>query len=380
MQASYRRLDRGLFLGAAVLVSTVLVFGAQILSAQAATVKAMKIDKKLFVDANYKGPFPAPEGKMLLGKYGKDKFKNPTGKGDYRFRVQTYWQRDVQCLDSSRTVDKSLGKTWEKGFFYGLSVAEAELKYLDPVYDNTPKGTGSGKPLYDKGYEIGFDYRWGGSGDGRFGCPPRDGSVDLTQYDADGWKKWKNIKALKTIKTLYIPAGIGSVSYSSQSALGSDSVSLGLDNYLNTLEGSSFNNKKDPINLSRIDFLESETSAEELAMGPEKIMQTLYDQSKAEVQKKYANTVAFIYDKPSIETQTYGKNKFTVLQYVVANDGKWNLVDYALRIDPKTNMGLVMHFNDPKDISNEAKNGIDTSKTPGYFLAQLLTKMEFVNY
>ncbi|MDO8509905.1 MAG: hypothetical protein Q7S24_02065 [bacterium] len=374
------KLGRGISLGFFGLISMILVFGTGVSLVQAATVKAMKIDKKLFVGANYKGPFPAPEGKVLLGKYGKDKFKNPTGKGDYRFRVQTDWKRDVQCLDSSRTVDKSQGKTWEKGFYYGFKVASVEAKQLNPVFDSTPKGTGSGKALYGTGYKAGYNYSWDGGTDGRFGCPPKDGSVDLTQYDADGWRKYKKIKGLKTIKTLFVPAVASSVNYSSQTVLGSDSVSLNLDNYIDSIEGSSFNNKKDLINLSRIDFLESDTSAEELAMGPEKIMQAFYDQSKAETQKKYANTVAFIYDQPTVETQTFGKNKFTVLQYVVAHDGKWNLVDYILRIDPKTNVGLMMSVYNPKDISNEAKNGIDVSKAPGAFLAQLLTKMEFAHY
>lgn len=342
--------------------------------------KSGTINKGLFHNANYTGPFPAPEGKVLLGTYGEDKFWEPTGSGDYRFRVQTAWEREVQCIDGSRTIDKSQGKTWEKGFWSGFNVAASVVKQIDPVFDDTPKGDGKGGSLYDTGYRAGYAYRWGGGTEPRFGCPPKDGSVDLTQYDADGWRKYQNNDKLKTIKTFYSPAVASGVSESTQSALGSEGTSLNLDNYIDAIEKSSFNNKKTPMNLNRIDFLESELSAEELALGPEGIMKALYDQQKAAIQKKYANTVAFIYAEPTIETQTYGKNKITVLQYVTAHDGKWNLSNYGLRIDPKTNVGLLFFYYNPKDISNEAKNGIDVAKASSDFLAQFLTKLEFANY
>ena len=340
--------------------------------------KTTTVNKGLFHDANYTGPFPAPEGIVLLGKYGEDKFWEPTGSGDYRFRVQIAWERDVQCIDGSRTIDKSQGSTWEKGFWQGFIVAASVVKHIDPVFDDTPKGVGAGQKLYDIGYRAGYNYRWGGGTEPRFGCPPKDGSRDMTKYDSDGWLKLQNIDKLKTVKTLF--SSIGGVGNSSQSALGGESTSINFDNFIETIESSKYNNSKNLLNLSRIDFLESETSAEELALGPEGIMKALYDQQKAAIQKKYANTVAFIYAEPTIETQTYGKNKITVLQYVTAHDGKWNLVNYGLRIDPKTNVGLLFYFYNPKDISNEAKNGIDVAKASSDYLAQLLTKMEFANY
>ena len=50
------------------------------------TAKSSTSSGLTFHNADYTGPFPAPEGIVLNGTYGEDKFKEPTGKGQYRFK------------------------------------------------------------------------------------------------------------------------------------------------------------------------------------------------------------------------------------------------------------------------------------------------------
>lgn len=354
------------------------------------------VSQGLFHNANYTGSFPAPEGLVLKGTYGNDKFQDPTGSGVYRYQIQTAFERPIVCLDSTRLFYDSKGGSYDAGFQNGFAMSEAEAKSIKPIFNDTPVGPNAGKAFYNEAYKAAYFHRWNGGGltGKQRNCPQKDfTAAEFAKYDTDGWYKNENIAKLKTVRTLYTAPMVIGLSNSSQSALGGDSTSLNLDNYLDKIEGSSFSTKTGSINLSRIDFLETDTSAEELALGPEGIMRVLFDQQSAEIKRKYANTVAFINlqtyrpvldlksEKPYIvETQTYGKNKITVLQYITAKDGKWNLSNYGLRIDPKTNTGLLFFFYNPKDISNETKNGIDTAKASSDFLAQLLTKMEFANY
>ncbi|MBI5392735.1 hypothetical protein HZA96_02595 [Candidatus Woesearchaeota archaeon] len=339
-----------------------------------------------FIDANYKGPFPAPEGIVLVGLYGKDIYKSPTGNGMYRFNLQTAWQKHISCLDDTRTIMGSKGKNWEIGFANGYNVGRNDREAIPQLaYNDYPQGVDAGNKLYDEGYKLGYErgYDLSSYWGAQYSCPGHD--VDLSDYDSDGWMKLSEIEDMPGIKTIYIPptpySGMG---YSSQTALGSDSKSFLFDTIdkERMVEKTKLNNGKQALNIDRIDFLDTEQDATEQKMTELQIAEEIYKMSANQI-VKYGPLCKL--SDPKYETKTYGKNTFVQLTFMqmctagsASGEPNWNIHAYAFMKSSDNKRILTFFFHVPFSLKKKGVDELDSTKAPGVdFISQFLEKVDY---
>lgn len=332
-------------------------------------------DPSTYKDANYTGPFPAPEGMVLEGTSGEDQFKDPAGNGAYRFKIQTAWKNHIACLDSTRTLIGSKGKTFEAGWFKGYGIGKLEGEKLVAYYDETPQGSGAGGDLYDEGYRLGYNRGFSGMSIFNAQYPCTGHNVDLSNYDEDGWSKVKVAK-IPALKVLYLPTGYAAET-TGTSLLGNDGVYISFDDVTN----GQLNGSEKKLNFTRMDLLESTLDATEQKMSVSELAQGSYDVMTAAAGKKYKNVCVF--DEPLIEEKTYGNNTFVNLNWVtVCNTGadggpSWMLNVYSFKKLANDKMLVVQLFS-PQSVKASGKNELDTSKFPSAdFIDQLYSKMQF---
>jgi len=340
------------------------------------------VDGLKFSNANYTGPFPAPEGLVLEGTVGEDTFTSPSGSGPYKFTIQTDWKRHVACLDGSRVRLGSKGITWENGWMTGYKAGNAQFNALVPKYDATPTGSGAGSALYDEGYQKGYDAGWEDrtSVSTEYVCPARAEMSEaeiLAQYDNDGWVEYADMEDASGL-TIYAPGGSYGSFLNARSDQQVDGYSFGFDVTVesNMVHNAELNKALKPINLKYIDFGVSTPTAAEVAMGPEGIAQALYDAIK----QKDDNTGLCVVYEPTIATKTYGSNTVTHLDMisacVVGQETVWIPRHYA--IIPGSTDWLTVFFYNHQDVKNSDGSAIDETKyVNADFVTQFLTKIKF---
>lgn len=332
-------------------------------------------DPSTYKDANYSGPFPAPEGMVLEGTSGEDQFKEPTGNGPYRFKIQTAWKNDLACLDSTRTVIGSKGKTWEEGWHKGFSVGELEGQQLVRDYDETPQGAKAGNELYDEGYRLGYNRGFAGGSYWLAQYPCKGHNVDLSDYDDDGWYKMK-VDKVPGLKALYLPLGYAGITTGS-SLLGNDGVYVSFED----VTQAPLNSGEKKLNFTRMDLLQSTLDAAEQKMTLPELAQASYDVMTAAAGKKYKNVCTF--DTPLIEEKTYGNNNFVNLNWITScNTGSdsgmnWMLNVYSFKKIANDKLVLIQLFS-PLNMKASGKSELDPDKLPSTeFIDQLYSKMQF---
>jgi hypothetical protein len=327
-------------------------------------------------DANYTGPFPAPEGMVLEGTYGSDSYWTPTGDGTFQFEVQTSWEININCLDDTRTLLGSKGGHWDDGFYAGYDDGNYQYdNIIDPIYDDTPAGTYAGDEYYDEGYEYGYERGFDDLGyyTMQWGCAGADLTEEdiLDMYDDDGWYVyeqdpfWDEFPSLMSVAGP--PGSYSGVTYSSQSMLGADSESMTFDAINYPVEESELNTELGPLNLSQIDVLDGELEGDEADMTTEEFAQALYDGNKYELEEV---AQACVLGDPLIVTETFGSNEFTQLAYTAVCDGKWNQIAYLMMKNDDEDRMLILYFMNPDDVANEAGDDYDLD---------MLINVDFVN-
>ncbi len=314
------------------------------------------------------------EGQVVEGTSGENVFKEPTGSGKYRFRLQTAWENPKAC-DYGRTLIGSKGKIWEEGWYKGYDIGKAEGVKLVTYYDETPQGAKAGTALYDEGYRMGYDrgFAGGSIGNAQYQC--KGSRVNLADYDEDGWYKIK-LDKVPGLKALYLPFGYAGLATGS-SLLGNGGAYVSFED----ASKGPLNGSAALLNFTRADFMETDLDAAEQKMSMKELAQGTYDVMIADAGKKYKNVCTF--DQPLIEDHTYGGNTFTNLNWVtICNTGgdggpSWMLNVYSFK-KLANNKILVVQLFSPLNIKLKGKNELDTAKFPSAnFVDQLYAKMEF---
>lgn len=332
-----------------------------------------------FHNADYTGPFPAPEGIVLNGTYGEDKFQEPTGKGAYRFKIQTAWDKDVSCLDKTRTLVGSKGATWGEGYAKGFNTGVAAKESLIVVYNDKPQGVKAGNSFYDEGYKLGYDrgFENAKAPPYVYGCDVDEG-FDINAYDEDGWKKYTSDK-LPGLKTVYMPAEGAGLS-DKDSGLGKDAIAFSLDT-INDPINTGLNVGKPNLNISQIDFLESKLDADEADLPVSEFAQAVYKGHKNGIESKAALKSTCVVMEPGIEEATYGNNIFTNIGWITAcldsgNENKWVYSMYSFMKMPGDKM-LMISISVPGSIKAKGVDETDETKLPSTdFIEQLYPKIQ----
>lgn len=327
---------------------------------------------------NYTGPFPAPEGMVLTGTFGEDKFQEPTGNGVYRFKIQTAWKKDIACKDVTRTVVGSKGKTWEEGFWKGGDLGTTAKGAIIVIYDDTPKGTKAGTTLYDEGYKAGYAMGFAGKAPPYvYGCHADEG-FDISKYDKDGWVK-QSVDKLPGLNTLYMPAK-GAALSNLDSVLGSKGVVFSFDATNNPINESGLNVGKPNLNISRMDFVEGQLDSAEAALSTAEFAQAYYKQQKKVIENKYKGSCTVA--DSSVADETYGSNSFTNLSFITVcldssgGENKWALSKYSFMKIPGDKM-LMVSIGVLGDVKVKGSNTTDSAKLPSKdFIAQLYSKIQ----
>ena len=328
--------------------------------------------------ANYKGPFPAPEGMVLTGTTGEDKFQNPTGNGTYRFKIQTSWKKNIACLDETRTVVGSKGKTWEEGYWKGGDLGKTAKSAIIVVYDETPKGDKAGTALYDEGYKAGYAAGFADVAPPYvYGCHDDEG-FDISKYDKDGWVK-QSMDKLPGLSALYLPVE-GAVLSNLDSVLGSSGVVFSFDDINSPINKTALNVGKPKLNISRVDFIEGQLDSAEAALSAAEFAQAFYNQQKKVIENKYKGSCAVA--DPAITDEAYGDNNFANLAFITVclnssgGENKWALSKYSFMKMPGDKM-LMVSIGGIDDVKAKGADTTDSAKIPSKdFIAQLYSKIQ----
>ena len=339
------------------------------------TAKSSTSSGLTFHNADYTGPFPAPEGIVLNGTYGEDKFKEPTGKGQYRFKIQTAWDKDVSCLDKTRTLVGSKGKTWEEGYSKGFNIGVAAKESLIVIYNDIPQGVKAGNSFYDEGYKLGYDIGFGNAKAPPYvyGCDVGEG-FDINAYDEDGWEK-QPLDKLPGLKALYIPAEGAGLS-DKDSGLGKDAIAFSLGT-INT----GLNAGKPDFNISQMDFKESKLDADEADLPMSEFAQAIYKGHKNGIESKVALKSTCVVMEPGIEEATYGNNAFTNIGWITTcldagNENKWAYSMYSFMKMPGDKI-LMISISVPGSVKTKGADSTDEKKLPSTdFIEQLYSKIQ----
>ncbi|MBL4694650.1 S-layer homology domain-containing protein [Candidatus Gracilibacteria bacterium] len=338
-------------------------------------------DAVLDSDAAYTGSFPAPEGVVLSGYYGTDEFNSPTGNGKYQFKVQTAWRQSVLCLDSTRFLTYSKGASYEEGFYRGHGDGKVQYNSLVPIYDESPVGSGAGNQYYDEGYRFGYSK---GYVDSTYffdqpscpgGSPGVDGTVDLSTYDSDGMFKYE-MDDFPSLDHVFGPPGQGvGVTYSSQSLLGADSLSMTFSPINYPVHEETVNTGLDPLNIDQIDMLDGELDAAEQAMTTEEFAQAIYDMNLNELQTIAKTCVLY---SPLILTSDFGGEAFTQLAYSQQCASNLNQIAYVFKKNDAGNRMLMMYFQNTDMNVSDGNDGFDEAKLMNNdFITQFLEGVKY---
>lgn len=349
------------------------------------------INVKSFKEANYKGKFPAPEGIVLQGYYGADKFKEPTGTGAYRFRVMTDAKLPLACLDNSRIIIGSKGKNYDRGWFTGYDIAKNDLAQIIQIFNDKPRGAGAGNKFYDEGFRAGYTYSFNGSyeASARYNC--RKEMQDITRVDADGWMSYDEKNAAFIAKRT---PSIASVSLPVRPFGVLDDNGKGLLKIPNawvaalssggkTREIETANPKAQTVNIKHIEGFES-ADEDDRAMTAAEFADLFYKNMKTESEgafKKYRDRVCGV-SEPTVNEATYNGQAYTFLTFYrscTGNKGKtveWKLLSFAFTKSPSSNNLVGFYFHTPHSIRKADKDEIDMGKFPSVpFIEQFLGKV-----
>lgn len=384
------------------------------LAAQAAPKKtSVKLQKDVskFKGANYKGPFPAPEGIVVEGTFGEDTFQEPTGSGDYRFKVAKSFKQSLACLDKTRTIFGSKGKSWEKGWFKGYDIGKITGESIIPVYNEAPQGSGGNK-LFEEGYRLGYNYGFNGGfwAMALYNCK---GTPDLKDVDSDGWFAYKpsNTDGLGKKMPNLVSFSAPPSPWSYFSGTGAKTlkavpnvVAVTFDTVVNDRkpENSQHNKVKTPVHLSEIEMFE-DMEADDNAGTASDFANALYAMTKEQFERVNKGNECTL-SPANIEEKTYGKNTYTLLTYystcvsrktvspltdtgneggVVANGIRYNfhgkLTAFAFTKGSQSGHLFGFYFANPFDIHSKGaatKDDLDMEKLPSNpFIEQFLTKV-----
>ncbi|MBI5022650.1 MAG: hypothetical protein HZC05_00570 [Candidatus Magasanikbacteria bacterium] len=328
--------------------------------------------------ANYKGPFPAPEGMVLTGITGEDKFQNPTGNGTYRFKIQTAWKKNIACLDETRTVVGSKGKTWEEGYWKGGDLGKTAKSAIIVVYDETPKGDKAGTALYDEGYKAGYAAGFADIAPPYvYGCHDDEG-FDISKYDKDGWVK-QSVDKLPGLSALYMPAE-GEVLSNLDSVLGSSGVVFSFDDINSPINKTALNVGKPKLNISRIDLIEGQLDSAEAALSAAEFAKAFYNQQKKVIENKYKGSCTVA--EAAVTDEVYGNNSFANLAFITVcldssgGENKWALSKYGFMKMPGDKM-LMVSIGGVDNVKTNGADSTDSAKIPSKdFIAQLYSKIQ----
>ena len=136
----------------------------------------------------------------------KISLKNQPVRDSIVLKIQTAWDKDVSCLDKTRTLVGSKGKTWEEGYSKGFNIGVATKESLIVIYNDIPQGVKAGSSFCQIWYKLGYDIGFGNAKAPPYvyGCDVGEG-FDINAYDEDGWEK-QPLDKLPGLKALYIPA------------------------------------------------------------------------------------------------------------------------------------------------------------------------------
>lgn len=327
--------------------------------------------------ANYKGPFPAPEGLVLTGTIGEEKYFEPTGNGAFRFRPQTGSGMSINCLDKTRTVLNSKGANYDSGFKFGVEYGVTDGNMLWPLYNDTPRGNGNvGNEYFNEGFRVGYrrGFEVGDAYGMYYDC--RTSAYVPGDYDTDGWRKTANFAKAPNLKAVYYPSQ--NAGYGGQAAKSSPE---GYTWSIGKIEETELNKDK-VVNLSRIEVVEATPDAAEANMTMEAVAKMAYDGAVQYTATKY-NRICTL-TQPTIETKTYGSNTYALLTFVqickpeANKDATWKLQAYAYMKGKTSGHVLSVMFVDPNDLKKSGANEIDAAKLPSTpFIEQFLSKIQF---
>lgn len=345
---------------------------------------------KSFKDANYKGKFPAPEGIVLQGTIGTDRYKDPTGSGAYKFRVKTEGKRPLACLDSSRIILGSKGKNWDRGWFMGYDIAKNDAKQIIQIYNDKPRGVGVGNKLYDEGFRKGYAYSFNGGYEtgARYDC--RKVQADLTHLDEDGWTTYDATNApfiskrTPSIVSASIPARpYGTIDENGKGMLNIPNAWVaGISSPSDDQKIEKANPKAPRVNLSHIEAFES-SDADDQAMTAAQFGDALYKGMKSESEAafaKFRDRICMV-SEATVAEKTYGGQSYTLVTFyrsctAKGKEAEWKLLAFALTKSPSTNDLVGFFFSTPNSIKKAGANEIDMTKFPSVpFIEQFLGKV-----
>ncbi len=332
--------------------------------------------------ANYKGPFPAPEGLVLEGYIGSAKYFEPTGTGAYRFSPKTDGARSINCLDNTRTVYKSKGKNYDAGFKAGIVYGIKDGDVILPTYNDTPRGGGNvGNQYFDQGFRVGYKHGYEVGNDFGVYYDCRTSAYKPGDYDADGWRKTTGFEKAKNLTAVYFPGEVGG--YEGVGKTSSDAYAWTLNTMTEGLrvQDTALNKNKPVVNLSRVEVMESVPEGAEASMTMEAVAKMSYDAALKYTNTKY-NRICTL-TEPTVETKTYGSNAFTLLTFVqvckpeAKQEATWKLQAYAFAKGRTSGHVFTTTFIDPFSLKKVGSDELDTSKLPSNdFIAQFLTKLQ----
>lgn len=332
--------------------------------------------------ANYKGPFPAPEGMVLEGYIGSAKYFEPTGSGIYQFVPKTDGARSINCLDSTRTVYKSKGKNYDAGFKEGIFYGIKDGDVLFPKYNDTPRGGNVGNQYYNEGFRVGYKHGYEVGNDYGVYYDCRTTAYKPGDYDADGWRKTTGFEKAKNLAAVYFPGEVGGYAGVGKTSADAYAWTLNTVTEGQRVQDTKLNKDKPLVNLSRVEVMESVPEGAETSMTMEAVAKMSYDAALQYTNTKY-NRICTL-TEPNTETRTYGSNTFTLLSFVqickpeANQEATWKLQVYAFAKGKTSGHVFTTTFIDPFSIKKIGSDEFDMSKFPSNdFIAQFLTKLQF---
>jgi len=346
-------------------------------------------DGLVYQDANYTGTFPAPEGVVVKGYYGKDEYQEPAGSGAYRFNILTNAKRELVCLDKTRTVQGSKGSSWESGYAYGRVRGEQESKLIIPYFDDTPINVSGDVNYFAEGYRQGYFESFNGQRAVFYYDCDEFKKLDLSKYDTDGWYQNTELSGASSVKAVYLP--MRGVQYKKdptnpKSLLSSKnvntwSVPIGERGF----EKSVHNTGKAPLNFSRIDLYESDFDATEAIMpleGAKGMTEAVANLYQNFFKTDFTLKTNCSLTASNISYQTYGGNRFGLVTFVSmckvgTNTKVWKNHAFAItQVPAKT--WLITSFVNNENVKAKDTDELDLGRAQmsSEFIGQFLGKIQ----
>ena len=331
--------------------------------------------------ANYNGPFPAPEGMVLKGTIGENIFFKPTGSGAYQFKPEiSRGGLSLNCLDDSRRVIGSKGKNYDLGFEAGIPYGLNDRNKIGVPFNDTPRGGGNLTNQYFKeGFRAGyvFAYDTGRNYDYKYSC--NIGSLDISLFDVDGWKKTTDFKQAPNLKVVYYPDTHGSYDGGDGKKEGEIYKWTIRAGYREKIEESEPNKGKTAVNISEVFMSEAVLEGEEKTMNGEQLAKLVYDVAVAN-NKPMSFKCAL--SEPTIATKQWGQNTVTGMGYVIVcgkgSSATWQLVSTYLIKGKTSGNVLTVNVVNPNNLKKSGADELDESKLSSVsFIEQFFSKIQF---